>query len=98
VVGDSLLINSYRRFTELLSTNLLIQRAVDLNLKEHGIIWRETPGPQAVMKVRGLNLEKTWVRFGGGTCALASLLYSPWFMSPAAAPKLYRGFSDVVSL
>lgn len=93
MVRDSLFINTYCRFTELLSTNLLIQSR-----------WSELEGawdhleslvPKAVMKMRGLNLEKTWVSFGGGTHALALLLYSPSFMSPAAASKLCKGFSDI---
>lgn len=50
------------------------------------------------MEVRGLNLEKPWASASGGTRALASLLYFPWVTSLAAAPKLRRGFSDVISL
>lgn len=95
VVGDRLFMNSYCKFAELLSANLSIQGDVDLNLKECGIIWRVTPVTKAVMKMRGLNLEKTWVGCAGGARALAALLYC-LFMTPAA--KLCRGFSATASL
>lgn len=39
VVGDRLFMNSYWKFTELLSANLSIQGDATLNLKECGIIW-----------------------------------------------------------
>lgn len=95
VVGDRLFMNSYCKFAELLSANLSIHGDVALNLKECGIIWRVIPVTEAVMKMRGLNLDKACVSCAGGAHTLAVLLYS-LFMTPAA--KLCRGFSAMASL
>lgn len=94
VVGDRLFMNSYWKFTELLSANLSIQGDAALNLKEYGIIWRVIPLTKAVMKMRNLNLDKTCVSCDGGAHTFAALLYS-LFMTPPA--KLCRGFSAITS-